>query len=96
MRPGTVLGILNGSVGGIIHLNDTINLKIFHYFSQPPRSAPDSLGTVGLNWFRVQFPEDFCEPPNYPCLSTIENFCRRVMPGSELDCKVQRYTIICE
>ena len=48
MRPGTVPGILNGSVGGIIHFNDTINLKIFHYFHSPlgPRSAPDSLGTV--------------------------------------------------
>ena len=37
-----------------------------------------------------QFPEDFKEPPNFPCLSHLENFCRKVMPGSELDAKVQR------
>jgi len=37
-----------------------------------------------------QFPEDYKEPPNFPCLSHLENFCRRVMPGSELDNKVQR------
>ena len=37
-----------------------------------------------------QFPEDFREPPNFPCLSHFESFCRRVMPGSELDSKVQR------
>merc|ERR1712013_314913 len=37
-----------------------------------------------------QFPEDFMEPPNFPCLSHFESFCRRVMPGSELDSKVQR------
>ena len=37
-----------------------------------------------------QFPEDFKEPPNFPCLSHFESFCRRIMPGSELDSKVQR------
>ena len=37
-----------------------------------------------------QFPEDYREPPNFPCLSHLENFCRRIMPGSELDNKVQR------
>ena len=35
-----------------------------------------------------QYPEDFQEPPNYPCLSQLEGFCRRVMPDSELDQKV--------
>ena len=35
-----------------------------------------------------QYPEDFQEPPNYPCLSQLESFCRRVMPDSELDQKV--------
>merc|ERR1719512_344691 len=29
------------------------------------------------------FPDDFIEPPNFPCLSQFENFCRKVMPGSE-------------
>ena len=37
-----------------------------------------------------QFPEDYKEPPNFPCLSHLENFCQRIMPGSELDSKVQR------
>ncbi|XP_023320057.1 ral guanine nucleotide dissociation stimulator isoform X2 [Eurytemora carolleeae] len=37
-----------------------------------------------------QFPEDFNEPPNYPCLTQLETFCRKIMPGSELDTKVQR------
>ena len=37
-----------------------------------------------------QFPEDFKEPPNFPCLSHLETFTRKVMPGSELDAKVQR------
>ena len=37
-----------------------------------------------------QFPEDYREPPNFPCLSHLENFCRRIMSGSELDNKVQR------
>jgi hypothetical protein len=37
-----------------------------------------------------QYPEDFQEPPNYPCLSQLENFCSRVMPDSELDQKVRR------
>jgi len=37
-----------------------------------------------------QFPEDYREPPNFPCLSHLENFCQRIMPGSELDNKVQR------
>jgi len=36
------------------------------------------------------FPDDFIEPPNFPCLSQFENFCRRVMPGSELDAKIHR------
>ncbi len=35
-----------------------------------------------------QYPEDFQEPPNYPCLTQLENFCQRVMPDSELDLKV--------
>ena len=43
-----------------------------------------------LHVWMDQFPEDFKEPPNFPCLSHLENFCRRVMPGSELDSKVQR------
>ena len=37
-----------------------------------------------------QFPEDFKEPPNFPCLSHLESFCKKVMSGSELDSKVQR------
>ena len=37
-----------------------------------------------------QFPEDFKEPPNFPCLSHLESFCKKVMAGSELDSKVQR------
>ena len=35
-----------------------------------------------------QYPEDFQEPPNYPCLTQLETFCSRVMPDSELDLKV--------
>ncbi len=37
-----------------------------------------------------QYPEDFHEPPNYPCLSQLEGFSARVMPDSELDQKVRR------
>ncbi len=36
-----------------------------------------------------QYPADFHEPPNYPCLSHLEKFCARVMPESELDLKVR-------
>lgn len=35
-----------------------------------------------------QYPEDFQEPPNYPCLNQLETFTSRVMPDSELDQKV--------
>ena len=35
-----------------------------------------------------QYPEDFQEPPNYPCLTQLETFCTRIMPDSELDQKV--------
>ena len=41
----------------------------------------------------AQFPEDFMEPPNFPCLSHFESFCRRVMPGSELDVKVRQLLV---
>eukprot|EP00095_Tigriopus_kingsejongensis_P003509 maker-scaffold373_size192110-snap-gene-0.40 protein:Tk03509 transcript:maker-scaffold373_size192110-snap-gene-0.40-mRNA-1 annotation:"hypothetical protein DAPPUDRAFT_49847" len=37
-----------------------------------------------------QYPEDFQEPPNYPCLTQLESFTSRVMPDSELDLKVHR------
>ncbi|XP_059092463.1 ral guanine nucleotide dissociation stimulator-like 1 isoform X3 [Tigriopus californicus] len=37
-----------------------------------------------------QYPEDFQEPPNYPCLTQLESFTSRVMPDSELDQKVHR------
>ena len=37
-----------------------------------------------------QYPEDFDDPPNYPCLTQLEAFCRRVLPNSELDIKVHR------
>ena len=37
-----------------------------------------------------QFPEDFDDPPNYPCLTQLEAFCRRVLPNTELDIKVHR------
>ena len=37
-----------------------------------------------------QFPNDFDDPPNYPCLTQLEAFCRRVLPNSELDIKVHR------
>ncbi len=40
--------------------------------------------------FLFQFPEDFLEPPNFPCLSQLESFTARVMPDSELDQKVRR------
>ena len=36
-----------------------------------------------------QFPDDFDDPPNYPCLTQLEAFCRRVLPNSELDIKVR-------
>jgi len=37
-----------------------------------------------------QYPEDFAEPPNFPCMSQLETFTARVMPESELDGKVRR------
>jgi len=36
-----------------------------------------------------QYPEDFREPPNFPCLSQLEDFVQRTMPNSELDVKVK-------
>jgi hypothetical protein len=35
-----------------------------------------------------QYPDDFNEPPNFPCLTQLENFVKRTMPDSELDLKV--------
>ena len=43
---------------------------------------------LALHVWLDQFPEDFRDPPNYPCLSQLEEFCHRIMPGSELDEKV--------
>jgi hypothetical protein len=37
-----------------------------------------------------QFPDDFDDPPNYPTLTQLEAFCRRVLPNTELDIKVHR------
>ncbi len=37
-----------------------------------------------------QYPEDFDDPPNYPSLTQLEAFCRKVLPNSELDIKVHR------
>lgn len=37
-----------------------------------------------------QFTEDYDDPPNYPCLTQLEAFCRRVLPNTELDIKVHR------
>lgn len=37
-----------------------------------------------------QYPEDFREPPNFPCLSQLEAFVQRTMPDSELDMKLRR------
>ena len=36
-----------------------------------------------------QFPDDFDDPPNYPCLTQLEAFCRKMLPNSELDIKVR-------
>ena len=43
---------------------------------------------LALHVWLDQYPEDFKEPPNYPCLNQLEAFTQRVMPGSELDEKV--------
>ena len=43
---------------------------------------------LALHVWLDQFPEDFRDPPNYPCLSQLEAFCQKIMPGSELDEKV--------
>ena len=37
-----------------------------------------------------QFTEDYDDPPNYPCLTQLEAFCRRMLPNTELDIKVHR------
>ena len=54
---------------------------------------------LALHVWLDQFPEDFRDPPNYPCLSQLEAFCQRIMPGSELDEKVhcnicRKYTFL--
>ena len=43
---------------------------------------------LALHVWLDQYPEDFKEPPNYPCLNQLEAFTQRIMPGSELDEKV--------
>ena len=43
-----------------------------------------------LHLWLDQYPEDFKESPNFPCLGQLEAFCARVMPDSELDQKVSR------
>ena len=45
---------------------------------------------LALHVWLDQFPEDFRDPPNYPCLSQLESFCQKIMPGSELDEKVRQ------
>ena len=37
-----------------------------------------------------QFTEDYDDPPNYPCLTQLEAFCRKMLPNTELDIKVHR------
>ena len=44
---------------------------------------------LALHVWLDQYPEDFKEPPNYPCLNQLEAFTQRIMPGSELDEKVE-------
>lgn len=45
---------------------------------------------LALHVWLDQYPEDFREPPNYPCLNQLEAFTHRIMPSSELDDKVKR------
>merc|ERR1712088_1060451 len=73
-----------------------LNLLTERYEQLAGAGAPDRVEQYrrtlrqALHVWLDQFPEDFMEPPNFPCLSHFESFCRRVMPGSELDSKVQR------
>merc|ERR1719291_723192 len=73
-----------------------LNLLTERYEQLAGAGAPDRVEQYrktlrqALHVWLDQFPEDFIEPPNFPCLSHFENFCRRIMPGSELDSKVQR------
>jgi len=73
-----------------------LNLLTERYEQLAGAGAPDRVEQYrktlrqALHVWLDQFPEDFIEPPNFPCLSHFESFCRRIMPGSELDSKVQR------
>ena len=49
---------------------------------------------LALHVWLDQYPEDFKEPPNYPCLNQLEAFTQRIMPGSELDEKVQYVLVV--
>ena len=50
---------------------------------------------LALHVWLDQYPEDFKEPPNYPCLNQLEAFTQRIMPGSELDEKVEYVLLRC-
>ena len=53
----------------IVH-ND--HFEIITYVKESSKTVPLQALHVWLD----QFPEDFIEPPNFPCLSHFESFCR--------------------
>ena len=40
------------------------------------KESPQTVLLQALHVWLDQFPEDFIEPPNFPCLSHFESFCR--------------------
>ena len=42
-----------------------------------------------LSVWMDSFPEDFRDPPNYPCLHTLESFAKQHIPESDLSVRVR-------
>lgn len=54
----------------------------FHLSKRFPGSLHSTLASILRAWLD-QCPEDFQEPPDYPCLHRVMDYLRKVLPGSE-------------
>lgn len=62
---------------------DTSKWKnIFQTLGSSPASLHSALASILRAWLD-QCPEDFQEPPDYPCLHMLMDYLRRALPGSE-------------
>ncbi|NXI44529.1 RGL1 protein, partial [Galbula dea] len=59
-----------------------------HNFSKPNREVRIAIGSISKAWLD-ECPEDFREPPDYPCLLKLLDYLQRNIPNSEPERRAQ-------